>query len=127
MDVERDYYRLRPDISSKTLEVELCGFWTIAVAETYRAARDAAINRLILGGVPPHDLLIFIDARQMVAQSQDVVDSFRRTLAGSALQPRRSAMVLSSTLGVMQVRRIAMPGQRLFTDVSEAKAWLHAD
>lgn len=125
--MEAGRYTIHADVGAKLLEIELRGFWTRADAVAYRAARDEAMLRLRASGVDLENLLILVDARQMSTQSQDVIDTFQRLLAGSELQPRRSAMVLSSTLGVMQVRRIGMPGQRLFTDVVEARAWLHAD
>ena len=122
--LETGKFTLRPDPAERLLEIVLEGHWTPETVAAYRLARADVMRALQRAGVMFADLRVFVDARALSPQSLEAVEAFGSTVAQSHLQPGRSALVLSSTLVKLQIRRVAMPGQRLFDDEQEARAWL---
>ena len=122
--MEARNFTLRPDPARRMLEIVLDGRWTPETVEAYRVARAEVMRVLQRAGVALADLRVFVDARSLSAQSLEAVAAFGSMVAPSDLQPGRSALVLTSALVKLQIKRIAMPGQRLFSDEQKARAWL---
>lgn len=68
---------------------------------------------------------VLVDLASMPVQQQDTISSMRIDLAASYLPGDKVALVTTSALLGMQVRRVDLPAQtRLFDDDAEAMVWL---
>ena len=100
------------------------GHWDVNTVKAYRTTVLGAAQQLLSSGCASGSVLAFVDARELGAQSQQVIASYREHLGSSSLLPRRLATVVSSALFKRQVERIAIPNQQLFADEIEAMNWL---
>ena len=119
-----DRFEIAIDPERRLLRVTMRGLWDLDTIEDYRRAALAAASSMIASGCSSGAILALVDVRDGGAQQQDVVVAFRERMGGGDLAPRRLATLVTSALLKRQVERIAVPNQRLFTDESEAMAWL---
>ncbi len=122
-----DKFTVETQPADRLLRITLRGHWDLDTVALYKQAVADAVARLYAGGCARGSIVAFVDARDVAAQAQDVIASYKENLGNSDLAPRRLATLLSSALFKRQVERIAIPNQRLFTDECEAMAWLLAD
>ena len=119
-----DPFTIATDAGRCLLRIAMRGSWTIDTVEGYRRAVLRAAEGMIAAGCAQDGILALVDARQGDVMQQDVVAAYRDRLSSDNLAPRRLATLVSSSLLKRQVERIAVPNQRLFTDESDAMAWL---
>ena len=122
--MKSDHFEITADARRSLLKIRMCGHWTSDVVDDYQKAVVSAVTGMLSAGSRRGGLLALVDARELSAQSQDVVADFKATMDRGGLVPRRLATLLSSALLKRQVERIAVPNQRLFSDEDEALAWL---
>ena len=82
---------------------------------------------MIARGAVHGEILALVDARGLGAQAQNVIDRFKQSFAVQDMQPKKLATIVSSALFKLQVRRIAIPNQMIFSDEAEAMRWLFGD
>lgn len=106
------------------LRITMRGHWDVATVALYETALRKAVQEMLAKGCPHGDMLALVDLREVKAQSQDVIAAYKERLDRADLAPRRLATLVSSALFKMQVQRIAIPNQRLFTSEDDAVEWL---
>lgn len=109
-----------PDARRSMLRITMRGHWMAETVQEYRVA----VATLIENGCKRERIVALVDAREVSAQSQDVIEEYQKVMVRDGRVPRRLATLLSSALFKRQVERIAMPNQRIFTHEHEALAWL---
>ena len=100
------------------------GHWDVSTVDAYALELARVTARLYAAGHKRGSLLALVDARDVAAQSQEVVAAFKERFGAPNLQPRKLATVLTRALFKRQVERIAIGNQKLFVDESEAMEWL---
>ncbi|WP_174284824.1 hypothetical protein [Sphingomonas bacterium] len=121
-----EHFDIATDAGRNFLTVSMRGHWTTETVNAYRKAVIAAVSGMLAAGTQRGDLLTLVDARDLNAQSQTVVADYKASMDRDGLVPRRLATLVSSALLKRQVDRIAIPNQRVFTEKTEAMAWLFA-
>ncbi|MGY2736978.1 hypothetical protein [Sphingomonas sp. UYP23] len=121
------HFDIAIDAGRNLLHVTMRGHWTAETVDCYEQAVVAAVTEMLSAGCRHGNLLALVDARDLSAQSQDVIAEFKASMHREEMLPRRLATVLSSALFKRQVERIAIPNQRLFVEESEALRWLLSD
>lgn len=120
-----DRFTIKGDPSRSLLHITLRGHWDVEVVREYKRALLTVVDDMRAKGCKPGAFLALVDIRQgSAAQSQDVVAVYKNELARGELAPRKLATLVTGALFRRQVERIAMPNQRLFTEESDAMAWL---
>lgn len=113
-----------PDARRSMLRITMRGHWMAETVQEYRVAVARAVATLIENGCKRERIVALVDAREVSAQSQDVIEEYQKGMVRDGRVPRRLATLLSSALFKRQVERIAMPNQRIFSHEHEALAWL---
>ncbi len=116
------HFTVTADPAAYLLRLELAGFFAVEdLAVLYAAYRDERAKL----GCGPNQHLMFVDAREMKVQAQDIVGAFQVLLANPADQSRRMAIVLNPSLLRSQILR-ALDGRdaRFFDDPQTAALWL---
>ncbi|WP_242140917.1 hypothetical protein [Sphingomonas sp. TREG-RG-20F-R18-01] len=119
-----EHFDITTDASRSLLHVTMRGHWMTETVDRYEQAVGVAVAGILSAGCQRGSLLALVDARELNAQSQNVVAEFKARMHHGGLLPRRLATVLSSTLFKRQVERIAIPNQCLFVGDSDALSWL---
>ncbi|WP_010219475.1 hypothetical protein [Sphingomonas sp. PAMC 26621] len=119
-----EHFDIMIDASRSLLHVTMRGHWMTETVDRYEQAVGVAAAGMLSAGCRRGSLIALVDARELNAQSQNVIVEFKARMHREGLLPRRLATVLSSTLFKRQVERIAIPNQRLFVDESDALSWL---
>ena len=122
--MEEQRFAITIDPGRNLLRVVWRGFWVAATVEAYERELKAAVARMLAAGCRRDGLLALVDARDLGAQSQEVIQQYQDRFSAPERQPRRLATLASSMLFRRQVERVALPNQRLFDDEAEALAWL---
>ena len=122
--MQTHHFDITTDATRGLLIVRMRGHWTSEIVNAYKKAVLRAAADLLAAGSRQGEVLALVDARDLSAQSQNVVAEFKANMDREGLLPRRLATVTSSILFRRQVERIAIPNQRLFNDEDEALAWL---
>ncbi|QBM76582.1 hypothetical protein E2E30_12975 [Sphingomonas sp. AAP5] len=122
--MEGEHFDINTDAARNLLRVTMRGHWTLDTVEAYKKAVLSAVSGMLAAGCRRGDVLAFVDARDLSAQSQDAVADYKASMDRDGLLPRRLATLVSSALFKRQVERIAIPNQRLFSDEASALAWL---
>lgn len=117
-------FSIETEAGRKLLSIVLRGNWDHSTIEAYDLKLREASHAMTLAGCPRHEILALVDAREAVAQSQQVITSYKDRFGLPDRQPKRIATVLSSTLFKFQVRRISLPNQKIFEDKNAAIQWL---
>ena len=113
------------DPARKLLAVTFTGFFTPDALGTYLADKADALARL---GCAPNDHVTLCDFSASGPQSQQVLEFFARSIADPAHRSRRMAVVVSSALAQLQVRRmVTRSGAACFLHRHDAEAWLTAE
>lgn len=124
MTADESKFTVAAEPDRRLVRIAMRGFWT----EADIAAYDVELKRIgalmVVKGCPREEILALVDARKLSAQSQELVESYRRRFSAPERQPRRIATLVSSALFKRQVERVALPNQRIFEDEAEALEWL---
>lgn len=122
MDVS---FSIDADPARDLVRIRTAGFFKPDDLARFTEGWRAALARL---RCPRNKHLTLVDMRAASIQSQEVVGRWRDMIADPVFRSRRLAFVTGATLARMQVQRaIAGIGAQVFTDESEAEAWLLAD
>lgn len=118
-------YTIHADAEGARVRARLSGFFDIDEVNRFsREEQDAA--QQVLSRHDTFDLLI--ETPEGPAQGQDTLEAFRRLILASPLKARRIAIVSSSALLRMQVRRVlASDRVQVFEATTGADAWLDED
>ena len=119
-----DHYDITIDPQRQLVMVTMRGHWDVETVRAYKRDILAAVDQLRSAGCAADRIIALVDIRDGGAQSQDVIAAYKDDLSEPGLMPRRLATLVSSALFRLQVERIAIPNQRLFTDEAEAFTWL---
>lgn len=117
-------YQLSIDPARKLCRVSCDGMLTPDDVARFYAEQRAGLTA---AGRRPGDHVTLCDMRAFPIQSQA---SFALILkeSGSAIGPRRAAMVTGTSPVRLQLRRLARPGRiELFETIEAAEAWLFAE
>ncbi|WP_375381849.1 hypothetical protein [uncultured Sphingomonas sp.] len=118
-------FQITIEPNKRLMRITMQGHWTVETVEAYRHAVIEAGTKMATLGCPVDEILALVDARAGGPQSQEVVAAWRDRIEAHGLAaPRRLASLVSSALLKRQMERIAVPNQRLFTEETEALAWL---
>jgi len=119
-------FEIRTDATNGLLHIILRGHWSTSTVASYKQAVSAAVGQIIASGCVQGDIRALVDARGVGAQPSSVVEEYKRLFGSVNMRPFRLATIVSSSLFKMQVKRIAIPNQRIFTDEADATQWLLA-
>ena len=122
-----EFFDIATDTRRNFIRITMKGFWAEDTVHAYDRAIRAAADALAKAGCPRSEIVALVDARDLIAQSAAVIDTYKDKLSGPDRQPRRLATIVSRPLFKLQVKRIAMPNQGIFETEDEALAWLFAD
>ena len=122
-----DSFTITVDAERRLFRIVMRGLWTVDTVDRYHHALDKSVGDLLASGIPHGDMVALVDARELTAQTQDAVNSFRERFSDNRLAPRRLATLVSSALFKRQAERIGVANQRMFTDEAEALAWVLSD
>ena len=104
------------------VRITMGGFFTEADIGAFRYALETRMEALACAA---NQHLTLCDVRTMNIQTQEIVGAFSKVVGHPTFQSRRLAFITSSSLARMQTRRLTdREGVKLFTDVTEAEAWL---
>lgn len=120
--MEIEPFVIEADASRHLLKITLRGSWDRLTVDQYREALLDAEKSM----APAGDVLILIDARELHVQQQDVAERYKQIAIHKRFPPRKLAMIMSSALVTLQVRRIGSGRQRFFECEEDAKDWLFA-
>lgn len=122
--MESEHFDISTDAARCLLSVTMRGHWTLDTVEAYKKGVLSAVSGMLAAGCQRGEVLAFVDARDLSAQSQDAVADYKASMDRVGLLPKRLATLVSSVLFKRQVERIAIPNQRLFSDEAAALTWL---
>lgn len=118
-------YTISIDPPRQLLRIAFRGFFRAEDLAEYESRKHLALVQL---GLPTHQHVTLCDFTECVPQSQEVLDLFRQTLDNPRYSSRKLAVVVSTALTALQVKRIVTrPNAACFTDVAAAEAWLDGD
>jgi hypothetical protein len=123
-DTTNKLYRIEVDISRRLLKITLRGAWDMQAVDRYGDALAAAEAKLAMADSGSKEALILIDVRELQIQQQDVAEHYRKLAVHTALPPGKLAMVLTSGLLKLQMKRMGTGRQRFFESEDAAIEWL---
>ena len=125
MRTTKGSFALQTNAARRLLRITMRGFWDEATIAAYdKGVRSAGAALMAQTGCAVGDLIALIDARDLGAQSQNLLTEFKSRFEPQERRPKRTATLVSSALLKRQVERISPPHQRVFEDEREAMAWL---
>jgi hypothetical protein len=119
-------FEIRTDSANKLLRITLRGHWSSDTVASYKQALSVAVAQMVQRGCRRAELVALVDARGVGAQPLAVIEEYRKSFRSPDMQPCRLATTVSSSLFRLQIKRIAVPNQRIFTDETDATQWLLA-
>lgn len=116
------FYTIEVDPVRRFMRVMLCGFWNIQTVSSFLTEIEQKEGRLTASG-KPH--FVMTDLTQFPVQPRAIADELEHHLQAWSNTGAFSAIVSSSALAELQVKRIAEGGnRRYFTSKYEAADWL---
>ena len=120
-------YVIDADPATGMLHIEYIGFWEEAVANAYEQELARAMAALGAGPCPPGQYRYLVDFTDCTVQSAAMVARFQAFGAGPIALAARIAVISSSHLLTMQIKRMGdTVTAEFFTTKPEAIAWLEA-
>jgi hypothetical protein len=120
---EFEMYKIKLDIETDLVELQLEGFWTESEFEQFTAEQHSALKKLkcLVG---KHILLCDLTKLNVVAQ--DVGDRIGADLNSQGLRDAEwLAIVISSALLKLQMQRLlTRSNAQIFDDITSAREWL---
>ena len=124
----RPGFTIDTDVGRRLIKIVMRGFWDEATIAAYdKALRVAGAQLMTDARCAVGDLIALVDARDLGAQSQNLLTEFKSRFDPPERRPRRTATLVSSALLKRQVERISPDSQRVFGSEREAMEWLLAD
>lgn len=125
-DTDSRPYDIRFDPDRRILYLRLSGFWTIATVIRFAAE---LLVRATAARARHRRFATFSDSSAFPVQSTQVAQYFERIMArGIAMDIGPTAIVVASHLNKLQAERVFRPDRvRVFTDRTQAEAWLDAN
>lgn len=123
-DASTGSFTMDVDARSGRITVIGTGYWTSSyIAEHFRHVADL-VRAHRAAGIP---IRVLVDLRQSDVQSQETVEHMGRSTAQIYAEGDRVALLVSSSLARIQMRRAANISIReFFASLDEAEAWLAA-
>lgn len=123
--VTRPGFTIETDAGRRLIRITMRGFWDEATVAAYDKELKIAGAKLVAeAGCARSDLFALTDARDLSAQSQEMLLNYKGRFDAPERQPKRGATIVSSALLKRQAERIAGPNQRIFEDERAAMDWL---
>lgn len=119
-------YSIAVNGERRLIEVEISGFWTADVFESYARDLQAAIATL-----PPsaEGHFTLADVSRAVIQPQQIVEAFQKFINRGTKRSRRIALYTPTALPRLQSKRISgdNPFVQVFETKQAAERWLFAE
>ena len=125
--MERPSFDIVPCPEQRLLRITMAGWWQVCTVAKYREAVSRAAATMVAGGCSRDAMRVLVDARNLVAQSQEEVAAYQQAFAGGDTDVARIATLAKNSIFQLQVKRIGVRNQRIFSDEREARAWLLND
>ena len=115
-------YTIDVDTDRRLLRAALSGFWNIRTVAAFLAEIEHKESKLKAAGKP---YFVMTDLTEFPVQTREIADELEHHLKAWANAGAYSALISSSALAVLQVKRIAEGGnRRYFSSQDEATDWL---
>lgn len=121
--IEQQAFSITFDPASQIMSIALRGYWNTEEQVAYERELNRAIAMLPAEGCESGKQLMLVDITQHAVQSASALEMFARLTSDPIISGRRQALILSSALVKMQVKRAA-PTYRVFEDRAAGLAWL---
>jgi hypothetical protein len=115
-------YTIDVDSDRRFMRVTLSGFWNIQTVSAFLAEIEYKESKLKAAGKP---YFVMTDLTEFPVQTREIADELEHHLKAWSNAGAFSAIISSSALAELQVKRIAEGGnRRYFSSKNEAMDWL---
>jgi hypothetical protein len=116
------YYIIEVDTERRLMTVMLSGFWNIQTVSVFLTEIEEKESKLKAAGKP---YFVMTDLTEFPVQTREIVDELEHHLKAWSNAGSFSAIISSSALAELQVKRIAEGGnRRYFSSKNDAMDWL---
>jgi hypothetical protein len=117
-----NYYTIQFETELRLMRATLSGFWNIQTVSAFLTEIEEKESKLKAAGKP---YFVMTDLTEFPVQTREVVDELEHHLKAWSNAGSFSAIISSSALAELQVKRIAVGGnRRYFTSKNDAMDWL---